>query len=210
MSNADTTSADRGAWLLTATGAQFHLRWITRESISILDIAHALANVNRYTGHALRPISVAEHCLLVVEIMEREMAVHDPAILLAALLHDAHEAYTSDLATPMKELIGKAWTDEETRIQHHVLDTLGALPAYLAHADWIKAADLAALATERRDLLPDAGPAWPALAGIQPVPWVDLRHRDYFAWSDWRQAYLDRYAELREHLRLLERLPVAD
>jgi len=184
-------------WIITNTGAQFDLRWIKPDTISILDIAHALANTNRYTGHAARPISVAEHSLLVVEILEREAAEHRPEVLLAALLHDAHEAYTGDLSSPMKQLLGPLWATEERRIQHSVLHTLNSLTHYLRHECLIKHADLMALATERRDLMPDTGPAWPALEGIAPVDWINLRARDDFGWLDWRQAFLDSYAALR-------------
>lgn len=182
--------------MLTCTGAQVDLRCMRTDDISLLDIAHALANINRYTGHAVRPMSVAEHSLLVVEIMEREQGASAPDVLLAALLHDAHEAYIGDLATPLKQLLGPLWAREEGRIQKSVLARFGALNVYWRHERAIKAADLQALATERRDLMPDGGPAWPSLDGVQAVSWINLRSRDGMGWEDWRQAYLDRFAVL--------------
>ena len=73
-------------WMLTATGATVDLRWMAAEDISILDIAHHLAQINRYTGACSRPYSVAEHSLLVCEIMERELGVSSPHALLAGLM----------------------------------------------------------------------------------------------------------------------------
>ena len=183
-------------WMLTHTGSVVDLRFIERNSISALDIAHSLSLLNRFTGHTTRPYSVAEHCLLVVEILEREAAVHDRQTLLAALLHDAHEAYTIDLSSPMTELLGSMWDEAEWQAMEAVLARFGALAAWHEHRRLIKHADMVALATERRDLMAPTGPEWPSLRGIQPVTWINLNDRAGMAWQDWRQAWLDRFALL--------------
>jgi len=187
-------------WMITRTGAHFDLRHIAPLSISTLDIAHALANINRFTGHALRPYSVAEHSLLVVEIMERDFGIRQPGTLLAALLHDAHEAYTGDLSTPMKDLIDAcsagAWRREEQRIADAVLQRFNVLHTAGAHCAVIKRADLMALATERRDLLPATLEPWPCLSGIEAAAWVDLNDRERFDWVDWKHGWLDKFFEL--------------
>lgn len=188
-------------WMLTATGAQFDLRCIALDQISILDIAHSLAQLNRYTGHARRPYSVAEHSLLVVELLERH-SNETAEELLAALLHDAHEAYTADLSSPMKQVLGDAWHAEEDRIQAAVLGRFGVLGAFQRRQQRIKWADLTALSTERHALLPPTGPVWPATSSHPPVDWVDFNARARFTWEDWRQAYLDKVAELRFHMAL--------
>ena len=46
------------------------------------------------------------------------------------------------------------------------------------------------------------GPDWALPQGIQPVAWINLRSRDRMAWSDWRQAFIDRYHELAFALQL--------
>jgi 5'-deoxynucleotidase YfbR-like HD superfamily hydrolase len=193
-------------WMITRTGAHFDLQHIAPLSISTLDIAHALANINRFTGHAMRPYSVAEHSLLVVEIMERDLGVRQPGPLLAGLLHDAHEAYTGDLSTPMKDMIDAAsagaWRREEQRIADAVLQRFNILYTSQAHHELVKRADLMALATERRDLLPATPDPWPCLHGVQPAGWVDLNTRDHFDWVDWKQGFLDKFAELNYALDL--------
>ena len=78
------------------------------ETFDIGHIAHSLAQINRFTGHASRPYSVAEHSLLVCDIAERYFGL-DVHGQLAALLHDAHEAYTTDLSTPAKAEVGGGW-----------------------------------------------------------------------------------------------------
>lgn len=162
-----------------------------------MDIAWALAQLNRYTGHCLRPYSVAEHSLLVCEIAERELGL-DVHGLLAAHMHDAHEAYTGDMHTPGKRAIGSAWFDFE-RAHHRAVATAFALHApNSVHHDAIKRADLMALATERRDLLPPSDTPWSTLQGIEPIGWVRLNssERQAMGWEDWRDRWLDRYHEL--------------
>lgn len=183
-------------WMLTATGARVDLTLADPAQISVLDIAHSLSQLNRFTGHCSRPYSVAEHSLLVCEILQAQLGVYEPAVLLAGLLHDAHEAYTSDLSSPMKQMLGPEWAVVEARAQRQVLRRFRSLRPYLQWHRAIKAADMIALATERRDLLPPSGPAWTALADVQPADWINLNTRAGMAWDDWRQAFLDRFEAL--------------
>lgn len=68
--------------------------------LSIIDIAHALSNSCRYGGHCPKFYSVAEHSVLVHNLMEKER-FPKPA-LFAGLMHDAEEAYLMDMPTPIK------------------------------------------------------------------------------------------------------------
>lgn len=181
-------------WMLTASGARVELRCIALDTICIEDVAHHLSLINRWHGATCRPYSVAEHSLFVAEILEREHGVTSPHTLLAGLLHDAHEAYIGDLSTPMKRLLGSPWDDEERRIEHAVRSAFAVRVPSAAAAALIKRADLQALAAEWRDLIVhpyDVPPAAP-----QPPAWIDLRSRAGMDWRDWRQAFLDRFAEL--------------
>lgn len=82
----------------TYTGVAFDVFNPTPEDVLIEDIAHALSHLCRFGGHTARFYSVAEHCLKCTEIVPRE---HQ----LAALLHDASEAYIVDLPTPLKRIL---------------------------------------------------------------------------------------------------------
>lgn len=82
-------------------------------------IAHALSRINRYTGHIVpEHYSVAEHCYLVSFVVPRNLA-------LTGLLHDASEAYVGDVSSPLKKLIGKAYTDIEEAIQQEIANRFG-------------------------------------------------------------------------------------
>jgi len=182
-------------WMLTANGSVVNLRTMERDSIRLLDIAQHLAQINRFTGACCRPESVAEHSLFVCQLME-EAGIRDPSALLAGLMHDAHEAYTSDLSSPMKELIGEAWAKEERRIQISVLDRFGLVGAFQVWHAEIKHADTVALSTERTQLLPPVGPIWPATTSHPPVTWRRFDQSATFTWRDWRDTFVEKFGEL--------------
>lgn len=168
--------------------------------ISEYAIAWSLAQLNRFNGHALRPYSVAEHSLLVLEIMERQLLVTDVHAHLAGLMHDAHEAVTGDMHSPGKSAIGAAWSQWEEQFESKVRSQFALHTASTAFRDVIHQADLIALATERRDLMPwhaELSP-WPVLYGVLPADWIDLRDasRRNVGWEDWRDRFLDKFHEL--------------
>ena len=73
------------------------------EVINIIDIATALSRINRYNGHSLTAWSVTSHSLLCVDFAKQYFGdVVDDWLALHILLHDAHEAYTGDIVTPLK------------------------------------------------------------------------------------------------------------
>lgn len=84
--------------MLTRSGRIVDLLHVTPEDINLDDIAWALANINRFTGHARRPYSVAEHSINVARLLPEPIKIY-------GLLHDAHEAYIGDIGTPMKQAL---------------------------------------------------------------------------------------------------------
>lgn len=85
--------------ICTYTGKAFNFNNFTADDICIQDIAHALSQLCRYTGHTSRFYSVAEHCVLL------SRAEDMPGTPLARLLHDAVEAYVGDVSRPLKSLV---------------------------------------------------------------------------------------------------------
>ena len=85
----------RPGYIRTYTGIHFNPLDPDPELIDPVDIAHSLSLVNRFTGHTNFPLSVAQHSCLVSDYVSVENK-------LWGLLHDASEAYLSDLARPVK------------------------------------------------------------------------------------------------------------
>ena len=94
------------ASIRTFTGKTVNLEKPTVESIDIRDIAHALSQINRFTGHTRRPYSVAEHSVIGSYFVRPELA-------LEFLLHDATEAYLGDVSAPLKTVIGSSYAELE-------------------------------------------------------------------------------------------------
>lgn len=198
-------------WLLMNTGREHqlcsHPGYITGLSVPFVpnlgEIAHSLAHINRFTGHARRAYSVAEHSLLVADMVKR--AGLDTRAEICALMHDAHESITGDVASPIKQVLGGAWARFEEAQQHAVLAAYDLVDDMAAYAILVKHYDLKALATERRDLLPfDAATStpWPLIdtPGEEILPWRDVdlmdeerRHMPPASWAiiwKWRTATL--------------------
>lgn len=132
-------------YIVTYTGVEFDPTNPLAKDVRIQDIAHALSNQCRFTGHTRWFYSVAEHCLRASFIVPQEHA-------LAALLHDASEAYVVDVPTPIKHDENMRWfrrmekTVQAAIGEHFHLD-------FKQHADAIKWADNVMLASEARDLM---------------------------------------------------------
>ena len=70
------------------------------EDIHIKDVAHALSLLCRANGHFPYFYSVAQHCLNCAE--EARVRGYSTKVQLGCLLHDASEAYLSDVIRPIK------------------------------------------------------------------------------------------------------------
>lgn len=162
-------------YLTTASGQRYRLTGPELDAPRIGDIAHHLAQINRFTGAASRPYSVAEHSLLCEHIAASEGA--GPMARLCALMHDAHEFVTADFASPAKIAL-RDWAENDASEYDHfenhhavnVRETFELLDAFYDHRADIRRWDLIALATERRDLMPaDDGEGWEILRGVEPA-----------------------------------------
>lgn len=151
------------AWIQTFTGAHFHPFRAQPGEIRIEDIAHALSLQCRFNGHCRHFYSVAEHSVRVSEALPHELA-------LWGLLHDAAEAYVSDLPRPLKDFLPQ-FRELEDRVLRLIIKTFGLtwpMPPEVDHAD------LRLLATECRDLMAIDPRQWdltinPLPARIQPL-----------------------------------------
>ncbi len=82
-------------WIETYTGKKVYPLYPNPDMFCAEDIAHALSLQCRYNGHVPQFYSVAQHSVLVSQLVD----THDA---LWGLLHDAAEAYLSDIPSPVK------------------------------------------------------------------------------------------------------------
>jgi hypothetical protein len=89
--------------IITFTGRQVDPFNLQPEDVNIVDIAHSLSHQNRYGGHTFKPYSVGIHCTTMEFSIQN---IHkNEAMSLDALMHDASEAYLTDIPKPIKERI---------------------------------------------------------------------------------------------------------
>lgn len=148
----------------TASGRYVDLLKPDPATIVLGDIAHHLAQTNRFAGACARPLSVAEHALLVADRLRTRG--HDAATVLLGLHHDDAEAYTQDITRPLK--LALEAQVEGSSDYAWIEGTMGsAIHVALRLPDWtpsrraaVRAADDWALAAEAWHLLPSKGEGW--------------------------------------------------
>jgi 5'-deoxynucleotidase YfbR-like HD superfamily hydrolase len=135
----------------TFLGVHFDLLEPRPKDIHIEDIAHALSNLSRFTGHCRRFYSVAEHSLNVASYLPDRWK-------LSGLLHDAAEAYIGDMTRALKHhtLCGQYFREVEWPIEQAIQERF-QLPE--PDHELIKAADNAVLKVEQEQLMHNS--AWP-------------------------------------------------
>jgi len=84
--------------ILTHTGQRMDYLNPTVSMIMIEDIARGLSRESRFNGQSKVPYFVAQHCVIVSELVPEQFAFE-------ALMHDATEAYMKDIPTPLKQLL---------------------------------------------------------------------------------------------------------
>lgn len=182
--------------ILTASGAYLNLEHpFQSEAIDIEVIAHALSNICRFGGHTSSFYSVAQHSVLVSEIVR-------PGLQLKALLHDAAEAYLGDVIKPLKVLLPE-YARLERLVEEAIADKFGISSAYEAE---IKKADMVLLATERRDLMVDQLVYWPLTGKVSPLSAVIAP----LAPKQAKRQFLDRFVELTDSANTYQKAEVVN
>lgn len=198
-------------WIVMNDGAEVSLAYPSRDVLSPKTIAHHLSTINRFTGAALRPYSVAEHSLLVADLLRDHFHL-DVHAQFAGLMHDAHEAITGDQSTPSKSEIGPGWDLFEDRFADLVSVHFRCRTALICYQREIRLADRMALYIERQHLLPHLQPCgspstpWPVFARLICGDDVDLmsEERQAMSWRQWRDLFINRFIELDDARRVTE------
>jgi hypothetical protein len=153
-----------GPFIQTLSGRRVNPLDASAADIDPADVARALAHICRFGGHSRHFYSVAQHSVIVCDLLEAEGATPDE--LMAALLHDASEAYLGDLPHPIKHRseLGAAFKAAEKRLEAVIAERF-ALPDASAR---VKPLDRALLATERK-VFSDVSWHWPELDGAHEL-----------------------------------------
>jgi len=149
------TAPQARAWQRMLSGRRLDLLDPSPLDVEIEDIAHGLSRVARWNGQTTGrwAFTVAQHSLLVEDLVGRFRPTAPRAWRLAALLHDAPEYVIGDLITPFKAAVGFDYKALEDRLQAAVNLRFG-LPAQMpkSAASLIKRADRAAAYLEATQL----------------------------------------------------------
>lgn len=150
--------------IITASGFVLDLTNPDASGLPVEDVARALAYQPRWCGATKHFYSVAEHSVMVSRLVPGMLAYH-------ALWHDAIEFIQGDWPSPLKVYLGR---DNINRKLAPIEEALSRRFGFDMHLTEVKKADLVAMATELRDLLPGAWMDWghlpePATEVIQPV-----------------------------------------
>ncbi len=129
--------------------------------LPLSDIAVGLSRTNRFGGQTIIfPWTVAHHCLVVellasrlIEGASSDDVEIDGELMLHALLHDAHEAMTSDIITDFKTADMK---DLQRVLDARLYASMGVPRMTASQAAHIKTLDANALLAEARVVAPAA------------------------------------------------------
>ena len=145
---------NKDRWIQTFTGRRFSVSRADPAEVCIEDIINALSKICRFAGNCSIFYSVAEHSVRVARRLP-------PHLQLAGLLHDASEAYLSDVPKPVKDLPEmEGYMVVEADVMRAIEHRFG-LPQLSLESDEIKQADREMVSIEARCLMHPLRPDWP-------------------------------------------------
>lgn len=178
-----------GPYIELISGKKFYFLNPQEEDFVIEDIAHALSNTCRYTGHCSRFYSVAEHSVLVSRLLQTT------GLELDGLLHDSAEAYLPDVASPVKQYLPD-YNKLEDSLMLVIAKRFGI--EYPLHPA-VKHCDRVMLSTEAHYLIPSQGKTWDMWGWPESRPKIEAGIRPSCVEPKVAKTlFLDRFYELTE------------
>ena len=181
-------------WIGLLSGAQMNYNRPEESDVTLDDLASALSNICRFSGHLPSFYSVAQHLVNTSRIVPAQFAFD-------ALMHDTAEAFTNDLPTPLKWAL-PVFKELEVRIEGAMAKKFGFNYPYPPE---IKIADTQMLLLEKKYVKKDYRD-WPNYRDIEfehLAKLVDLK-----PWQPCRakREFLDRYYELTNEQARIEQV----
>ena len=191
-------------WINTASGRRFYYDDVRGEDFHIPDIAAALSRNCRYNGQLKdgpeledEIYSIAQHSVYVYWLLEQDPVCPRKA-LPWALLHDAPEAYYTDMTSPQKEMSPEYRAAEEYA-EGRFRPTHG-IPYDEEVVRWVKYADIQVLWMESQVMCAIGSDQW-SNPGM-PVMTIQELDLEFYFWrpKKARMEYLKAYAEIQKYL----------
>lgn len=172
-------------WIQTLGGRAFDFEDMPNNAFDQVEVASVLSRIPRFAGHTRWPYTVAQHCVLIARKFD------DDSLQLTGLLHDATKAFVGDISAPLKHWLKTyggttALKDLERRIWNWIATDHRLDPALISE---IRDTDMAALATEARDLMHKPPRPWCKMPPPWPTriePWCSEYAKD-----QWLQVYYE-------------------
>lgn len=115
----------RHTFIQTYSGYKIDFADLDYKQIQLVDIAKGLERQHRFAGQLNTEYTVADHSINVANIYAPILPDQTPSLAqwlsrLAALMHDAAEAYMGDMPAPLKSMIGGKYAAIEFKIQNAI------------------------------------------------------------------------------------------
>lgn len=161
---------------------------VDMDLVDIESLAHSLAQFPRFGGHQREFVSVAEHSVMVAEVMERELG--RPDIAFEGLIHDLHETLSGgDIPRPYKRSpFFAAVPVLEMRVSEKIRARFG-LPNELS--ELVHTADMMVFAAECNQNTNDG----PHAGFHKPCPAANIQLR-YWPWKEAKARFLAEFERL--------------
>lgn len=171
------------AWIQTYTGKKFYPINPNPDDIDIKDIAHALSQICRFSGHSTEFYSVAQHSVYVSQWCSEQDA-------LFGLIHDCSEAYIGDISSPLKRTpLYSKYRNMESKLQNMIYSKYCCSEV---EPESVKIADIRVFETECRDVIKTLHKHWTKRAEPLPFTITPLPPKEA------EKLFLDRFEELYE------------
>lgn len=181
----DALRIDPKYWTQSASGEVFRLGDLENNVYLIEDIATSLAKQCRYNGNCRHFYSVAQHCVLASRMAP-------PEHKLAALMHDASEAYIGDITRPVKKALTGLEATED-RLHAVIFSRFGlAFPM----APEIDVIDRRMLRTEMALLMPHCDPVAWGYEDVEPYEGILTSPASLWTWEQAEYSFIQAFEKL--------------